>query len=47
MPKFNYVAMDTKGREVTGVLESDNTTTAIGRIREMGYFPTNVTEVGR
>jgi type IV pilus assembly protein PilC len=47
MPKFNYVAMDTKGKEVTGVLESDNTTTAIGRIREMGYFPTNVTEVGR
>jgi type IV pilus assembly protein PilC len=39
--------MDTKGREVTGVLESDNTTTASGRIREMGYFPTNVTEVGR
>ena len=47
MPKFNYVAMDTKGKEITGVLESDNTTTAIGRIREMGYFPTNVTEVGR
>jgi type IV pilus assembly protein PilC len=47
MPKFNYVAMDTKGKEITGVLESDNTTSAIGRIREMGYFPTNVTEVGR
>jgi type IV pilus assembly protein PilC len=47
MPKFNYVAMDTKGKEITGVLESDNTTTAIGRIREMGYFPTNVTEAGR
>jgi type IV pilus assembly protein PilC len=47
MPKFNYVAMDTKGKEITGVLESDNTTSAIGRIREMGYFPTNVTEVGK
>ena len=45
MPKFNYVAMDTKGKEITGVLESDNTTTAVSRIREMGYFPTNVTEV--
>ena len=22
MPKFNYVAMDTKGKEVSGVLES-------------------------
>jgi type IV pilus assembly protein PilC len=39
--------MDTKGKEITGVLESDNTTSAIGRIREMGYFPTNVTEVGK
>jgi type IV pilus assembly protein PilC len=47
MPKFNYVAMDTKGKEITGVLESDNTTTAVSRIREMGYFPTNITEVGQ
>jgi type IV pilus assembly protein PilC len=47
MPKFNYVAMDTKGKEITGVLESDNTTTAVSRIREMGYFPTNITEVGK
>jgi type IV pilus assembly protein PilC len=47
MPKYNYVAMDTKGKEITGVLETDNATTAVSRIREMGYFPTNVTEVTR
>ncbi|MCG3148132.1 MAG: Type II secretion system protein F [Verrucomicrobiae bacterium] len=47
MPKFNYVAMDPKGKEVTGVLESESSTMAIGRIREMGYFPTNVAEVGK
>lgn len=47
MPKFNYVAMDQKGKEVTGVLEADNTTSAIGRIRELGYFPTNVAEAGK
>jgi type IV pilus assembly protein PilC len=47
MPKYNYVAMDPKGKEVSGVLESENTTMAIGRIREMGYFPTNVSEVGK
>ena len=47
MPKFNYIAMDTKGKEISGVLESENTTSAIGRIREMGYFPTNVTEMGK
>lgn len=44
MPKFNYVAMDPKGREITGVLESESTTGAVSRIREMGYFPTKVTE---
>jgi type IV pilus assembly protein PilC len=47
MPKFNYVAMDSKGKEVTGVLESESPTSAIGRIREMGYFPTNVSEIGK
>lgn len=44
MPKFNYVALDAKGKEISGVLETDNTTSAVSRIREMGYFPTNVTE---
>lgn len=47
MPKFNYVAMDSKGKEVSGVLESENSTMAIARIREMGYFPTNVAEAGK
>jgi type IV pilus assembly protein PilC len=47
MPKFSYVAMDPKGREITGVLETDSTTTAISRIREMGYFPTNITELDK
>lgn len=46
MTKFNYVALDSKGHEITGVLEGDNTTTAVRRIHELGYFPTNVTEVG-
>jgi type IV pilus assembly protein PilC len=47
MPKFSYVALDTRGKEITGVLESENTTTAVGRIREMGYFPTNVAETDK
>lgn len=47
MAKFNYVALDTKGKEITGVLESDTSTNAVSRIREMGYFPTNVTEVDK
>jgi type IV pilus assembly protein PilC len=44
MAKFNYVALDAKGKEISGVVESDSTTTAVARIREMGYFPTNITE---
>ncbi len=29
MPKFSYVALDTRGRKLPGVLESENTTTAV------------------
>jgi type IV pilus assembly protein PilC len=47
MPKFNYVALDAKGKEVTGVVDTESTTTAVSRIREMGYFPTNITEAGK
>lgn len=45
MTKFNYVALDSKGHEITGVLEGNDTATAVRRIHELGYFPTNVTEV--
>ena len=47
MPKFSYVALDTRGKEISGVLESENTTSAVSRIREMGYFPTNVAETDK
>ena len=44
MPKFNYVAMDSRGKETKGVLEVANQNEAIGRLREMGVFPTKVVE---
>jgi len=47
MAKFSYVALDPRGKEITGVLESDSTTAAVSRIREMGYFPTNVAEADK
>ncbi|MGD1017760.1 MAG: type II secretion system F family protein [Verrucomicrobiia bacterium] len=47
MTKFSYVALDSRGKEVTGVLESESTTSAVSRIREMGYFPTNVAEADK
>lgn len=47
MPKFDYVAMDAKGKEVTGVVEVDSLTAAIARVRELGLFPTNVSEAAK
>jgi type IV pilus assembly protein PilC len=44
MPKFNYVAMDSRGKETKGTLEVSNQTEAISRLKEMGYFPTKVVE---
>ena len=44
MPKFNYVAMDSRGKETKGTLEVANQNEAIGRLKEMGFFPTKVTE---
>jgi type IV pilus assembly protein PilC len=45
MPKFNYVAMDTHGKETKGTLEVNNQNEAIGRVKEMGLFPTKIVEV--
>src|SRR5580658_9863337 len=44
MPKFNYVAMDSRGKETKGTLEVANQNEAIGRIKEMGFYPTKVVE---
>ena len=46
MPTFKYTAMDAKGGEKTGTLDADNQTAAIGSLREKGFFPTSVSEVG-
>jgi type IV pilus assembly protein PilC len=42
MPKFNYVAMDSRGKETKGSLEVGSQNEAISRLKEMGYFPTKV-----
>jgi type IV pilus assembly protein PilC len=44
MPKFSYVAMDSRGKETKGTLDVASQNEAIGRLKEMGYFPTKVTE---
>lgn len=44
MPKFSYVALDSRGAEVRGEVDADNQTSALSKIREKGYFPTSVGE---
>jgi type IV pilus assembly protein PilC len=44
MPKFNYTALDSQGKETTGVLDVEDTNAAVARIKEMGFFPTSVNE---
>ena len=45
MPKFKYVALDSKGKETQGEVDADTQTTALSKIREKGFFPTSVVEV--
>src|SRR5574342_645574 len=44
MPKYSYVAMDSRGKETKGTLDVANQNEAIGRLKEMGFFPTKVVE---
>jgi type IV pilus assembly protein PilC len=45
MPKFRFVAMDSKGVETEGVLDADNQSQALAVIRSKGFFPTRVVAV--
>lgn len=47
MPKYNYVALDAHGKETKGSLEVGSQNEAIGRVKEMGLFPTKITESDR
>ena len=47
MPKFSYVAMDSKGKEQKGVLEVATQNEAISRVKEMNLFPTKIVEVDK
>ncbi len=47
MPKFSYVAMDSRGKETKGTVDVANQNEAINRLKEMGYFPTKVVEADK
>ena len=44
MPRFNYVALDARGQEASGLLEAASSSAAITQLRQSGYFPTSVIE---
>ena len=45
MPKFSYVAMDSRGAETKGTLDVANQNEAVARVKEMNLFPTKIVEV--
>src|SRR6266545_6746974 len=47
MPKYSYVAMDNRGKESKGTIEVASQNEAIGRVKEMGLFPTKIVEVDK
>jgi type IV pilus assembly protein PilC len=47
MPKYTYVALDARGNETKGSLEVGSQNEAIGRVKEMGLFPTKITEADK
>lgn len=44
MPRFRYAAMNSRGGEEKGILEAEDQSTALARIKEMALFPTRVAE---
>jgi type IV pilus assembly protein PilC len=46
MPRYSYVALDSRGQESTGLVDASSPGEAIGQLRQAGYFPTNVSEEG-
>jgi type IV pilus assembly protein PilC len=47
MPRFAYIALDSRGQESTGLVEAVSSSDAIGQLRQAGYFPTGVYEEGQ
>jgi len=44
MPKYDYVALDGRGNETKGAIECGSQNEAIGRVKDMGLYPTKITE---
>jgi type IV pilus assembly protein PilC len=44
MPRFSYIALDSRGQESSGLVDAATTNEAVGELRRAGYFPTHVLE---
>ncbi len=44
MPRFEYKAIDPNGREISGVVEAGTTQEAISKIKNKGFYPTQINE---
>ena len=44
MPRYSYIALDSHGKETKGTIEVASQNEAIGRVKEMGLFPTKIAE---
>lgn len=47
MPRYNYVALDARGNETKGSIEVGSQNEAIGRVKDMGLFPTKINEADK
>ena len=47
MPKYDYTALDSRGKETKGSIEAGSQNEAIGRVKEMGLYPTKIVEPDR
>ena len=47
MPRYDYIALDSRGKETKGSIEVASQNEAIGRVKEMGLFPTKIVEADR
>lgn len=47
MPKFSYVAMDSRGKETKGTLDAASQGEAISRLKDMKFYPTKVVEADK
>jgi type IV pilus assembly protein PilC len=47
MPRYDYIALDARGKETKGSIEVGSQNEAIGRVKEMGLFPTKIVEAER